>query len=898
MSKTALNEKAALMEAAGSEESSISLQLQSTKKSNFPEGNSRENLNKKSFCDLEQECLSEMATNELPFDGQLVSDGKIHRYSCDRKKNESDEFYAAFQGTSDKGNPYLNVFYGTWGGGYKTFTYHSFKKDKSFTKTERESTNKESEVQKKRIDQEIAKEKEKGVVKAKKEWENASNSPNGAKAYLDGKMVGVHAVRFGVRSFNDGTEEIPVFNDYDTILVPLKTIDGEFLAVQYIRADGIKRITGAKKGAFHQIGDITSDSVILVAEGYSTGVSAYEVIEEPTVIAVDCGNILPVVEALRKKYPKNRIIILGDDDIESEGNPGRTKAETAAKRFGCGAAFPTFPKDFILTDGKRPTDWNDLRVHFGVEEVRKQLQSCQERSFQDAWGEIIPFADDLLPVPKFDPELLPCAFGSYVLDASERIQCPPEFVAIGLLVVFSSIIGAGCAIRPHRIGDWPVIPNLWGAIIGVPSAKKSPALNVAMAPLAGLEKIAESDFKESKASTEVDKQEMESRKKVFKTSLEKAIKDGREEEVESIKGKLILLEKESSSAKCKRYKTNDTTVEKLQELLADNPRGLLQYNDELMGFLASLEKEGREGTRAFYLEAWNGWSKNRYQTDRIIRGSISCNPCISVLGAIQPSKLRIYLRTMLEGIGNDGFIQRFQLLVYPDPLKEWKLVDRHPDRAVIKQIEEMAALIASTDFLSLGAKMEEDFPLPVFRFTSEAQTLFHEWLTRLENRLIKLGEGLIPQHLSKYRSLVPSISLIFYLSRAAISEERSGISREDVEMAIKLSEFLEAHARRVYSMIDRRGIFAAKVLLEKICEGELKDGFTQRDVYRPQWSDLTNQPDVNDALSELVDRRYVVEEKIGPTPEGGRPTIKYRIHPEILKTSEIAPDKTKLGKEC
>jgi putative DNA primase/helicase len=111
-------------------------------------------------------------------------------------------------------------------------------------------------------------------------------------------------------------------------------------------------------------------------------------------------------------------------------------------------------------------------------------------------------------------------------------------------------------------------------------------------------------------------------------------------------------------------------------------------------------------------------------------------------------------------------------------------------------------------------------------------------------------------------------------------------------MSIKLSAFLEAHARRVYSMIDRRGIFAAKVLLEKICEGELKDGFTQRDVYRPQWSSLTNQSDANDALSELIDRRYLVEEKIGPTPEGGRPTIKYRIHPEILKTSENTLDKT------
>ena len=41
-----------------------------------------------------------------------------------------------------------------------------------------------------------------------------------------------------------------------------------------------------------------------------------------------------------------------------------------------------------------------------------------------------------------------------------------------------------------------------------------------------------------------------------------------------------------------RYLTQDTTVEKLGELLRDNPRGVLIYRDELIGFLARSTKRG------------------------------------------------------------------------------------------------------------------------------------------------------------------------------------------------------------------------------------------------------------------------------------------------------------------
>ena len=108
----------------------------------------------------------------------------------------------------------------------------------------------------------------------------------------------------------------------------------------------------------------------------------------------------------------------------------------------------------------------------------------------------------------------------------------------------------------------------------------------------------------------------------------------------------------------KRYLVNDTTVEKLDELLNHHPNGLLLFRDELSGWHHTMERPGHENDRAFYCEAWNGTSAYTY--DRIGRGTLHIRAaCVSVLGGIQPGPLERYLREVFGGRGDDGLIQRF-----------------------------------------------------------------------------------------------------------------------------------------------------------------------------------------------------------------------------------------------
>src|SRR5262249_3923007 len=125
----------------------------------------------------------------------------------------------------------------------------------------------------------------------------------------------------------------------------------------------------------------------------------------------------------------------------------------------------------------------------------------------------------------------------------------------------------------------------------------------------------------------------------------------------------------------KRYVVNDPSVEKLGELLAVNNNGLLLFRDELSGFLRSLDREDHANARSFYLESWNGTGS--YSYDRIVRGTIDIEHAImSILGSIQPGPLGRYLREALQrGEGQDGLVQRFQGMVWPDIPKPWKNID-------------------------------------------------------------------------------------------------------------------------------------------------------------------------------------------------------------------------------
>ena len=146
-------------------------------------------------------------------------------------------------------------------------------------------------------------------------------------------------------------------------------------------------------------------------------------------------------------------------------------------------------------------------------------------------------------------------------------------------------------------------------------------------------------------------------------------------------------------------------------------------------------KTGAKAIRRIYLEAWNG--DGSYTFDRIGRGTVHiAGLCLSLCGSIQPGKLQQYVYDATEGgAGDDGLLQRFQLLVWPDPPKAWVNVDRWPYKQERERAYKVFQALARLEPTALGATGTDYNPLPALRFTPDAQALFDAWRSELEHRL-------------------------------------------------------------------------------------------------------------------------------------------------------------------
>jgi hypothetical protein len=89
----------------------------------------------------------------------------------------------------------------------------------------------------------------------------------------------------------------------------------------------------------------------------------------------------------------------------------------------------------------------------------------------------------LSAVCPFEPEMLPETLQPWVMDLADRLQVPADYPAAALIAMLAGAIGRRAYIHPQRQGNWTVVPNLWGALIGRSGVMKSPVLHAVMAPL-------------------------------------------------------------------------------------------------------------------------------------------------------------------------------------------------------------------------------------------------------------------------------------------------------------------------------------------------------------------------------------------------------------------------------
>ncbi|WP_217590149.1 DUF3987 domain-containing protein [Burkholderia sp. GbtcB21] len=482
-------------------------------------------------------------------------------------------------------------------------------------------------------------------------------------------------------------------------------------------------------------------------------------------------------------------------------------------------------------------------------------------------------------VPPLDTRrLLPRGLSDWVSDTAHRLQCPPDYPAVGLLVALSAVIGGRLSIRPKQRDNWTVTPNLWGLIIGRPGSLKSPAMAAALAPLYALDREALAKHEAALLSFRAQKTAYDLAIGQVKTKA-KGNSAALQQISATANSMTSIMQQEPVLPKRTRYVVNDVTVEKLGEILAENPNGVLLFRDELKGFLAELEGEENANKRGFVLQAWTGDSS--YNFDRIGRGSVRIERAIlSVLGTTQPGVVEAHLASAMRGgVGDDGLVQRFQLAVYPMEPESPELVDEPPDLQAAAFVSALVQRLAQLDPVSLGAQCDNVGANAQWhlRFDVDAQQVFNAWYIKLMRVIKRTEHGAVASHFAKYPSLVPSLALIFHLA-----EGRSGpVGKEALCLAIGWSSFLRRHAERIYHYSIRSDAHAARALGEAIKAGKLEDGFTLRDVSRKCWTGLTTPSLCRQAIEILADHHWLVVERI---ESNGKQTERCRINPALIKS--------------
>ena len=262
----------------------------------------------------------------------FLSRTDISRFPAPGDKPHGDAGWAVYYEFPDTFNPGGNIgvgVYGDWRTGERE-TWVS-KRAESMSHEERAALSGHIEEAKRLREESQARLHADTAIMAKAEWE--ALQPATAHPYLDAKRIKPHGARI----------------KGDALVIPVCDASG-IVSLQYIWPDKKRFMTGGKmRGCYYVIpgtDEPSGSSAVYVCEGFATGATIAESTGATVYVAFNAGNLIDVTQAAKAAHPQARLIVAGDDDVNTEGNPGRAKATAAADMARCDVVFPAVPTDF------------------------------------------------------------------------------------------------------------------------------------------------------------------------------------------------------------------------------------------------------------------------------------------------------------------------------------------------------------------------------------------------------------------------------------------------------------------------------------------------------------------------------------------------------------------------
>ena len=221
---------------------------------------------------------------------------------------------------------------------------------------------------------------------------------------------------------------------------------------------------------------------------------------------------------------------------------------------------------------------------------------------------------------------LPPTFASWARARAEETGADVSAFAVAALQLISGAVDHGTRVIPKQHEkNFAVRPTMWSMLVNTPSSKKS----LVVREVQGRLKWIEREFAKH-------------RQVIVGILTQQGDKDA-----------------EKNVPPARRLLANDTTIEKLADILSRQDSGISTVRDEISSWLGGMERYRGGGERGFWLEAHDGGS---FTIDRVERGSrfVDCLST-SVFGGIQPDRLARF-----PDLTEDGLFQRFLPVVMRD----------------------------------------------------------------------------------------------------------------------------------------------------------------------------------------------------------------------------------------
>jgi hypothetical protein len=463
------------------------------------------------------------------------------------------------------------------------------------------------------------------------------------------------------------------------------------------------------------------------------------------------------------------------------------------------------------------------------------------------WRPPIPLST-LPQVEPFPIEVLPSKLAAFIKEIAATQNCPPDFVAVPMLVIAGGAIGLSRILQIKA--EFKPTACLYAAILGVPGSGKTPALEAAARPVWD---------------------EQERRMRGWQSENQANGEGGHAWPDSTLRPSTLWVA--------------DITAEKLAEELHKNARGLTLIRDELSAWFASMNQykaHGRGSDRQFFLSLWSGSPISVHRKSQENGPLVLGRSFLAVVGGLPPGEL---VRMRAELRTTDGSLDRI-LFAYPESLpaigEDWadvdpRLVQVWPE--VLQRLWRLAPEPAS------GGDTRPHF----VRLSHSGRK---SWERFRQQHADEVNAESFPDILRgpwfKLIGYCGRLALIIHQLRVATEEAvHEDVDGDSVDRAAQLVRYFKSHARKVYAAVDAdpRTADARRVLC--LIEQDGLKRFSKRHAHHALGGRFKTAEELNAPLSILCNNGFI---RPVPPPErpgpGRKPGPVYDVNPLLWASTE------------